>query len=125
MTARHAAEDRAGRPQCLLALAFGGGALLQGEWWRTLGVWIARLLASPMMLAWETLLVQAQANRDVAQALRDVAQANRVVAEAMLLAMREARGSHDKPCQDDELQAWFHDAQGAAAIAQASMDSAE
>ena len=77
-----------------------------------------------MMLAWETLLVQAQANRDVAQALRDVAQANRVVAEAMLLAMREARGSHDKPCQDDELQAWFHDAQGAAAIAQASMDSA-
>ena len=85
LTARHTAEDCAGRLQCLLALVIGGGALLQGEWWKTLGVWIARLLASPMMLAWETLLVQARANRDVAQALRDVAQANRVMAEATLL----------------------------------------
>ena len=78
-----------------------------------------------MGLAWETLLVQAQANRVTAEAQRDVAQANRVMAEAMFFAMREAKGCHDMPCQDDELQAWFHDAQGAAAIAQASMDSAD
>ena len=85
-----------------------------------------------MMLAWETLLVQAQANRvtaeaqrGVAQAQREVAQANRVMAEAMLFAMREAKGCYDMPCQDDELQAWFHDAQGSAAVAQASMDLAD
>ena len=55
--------------------------MLQGEWWKTLGVWIAKLLASPMMLAWETLLVQAQANRVTAEAQRDVAQAQREVAQ--------------------------------------------
>ena len=36
-----------------------------------------RGVASPMMLAWETLLAQAQANRVTAEAQRDVAQANR------------------------------------------------
>ena len=67
-------------------------------------------LASQMLLAWEALLEQARANR--------------VTAEALLIAIRGAQGCHDAPCQDDELQAWFRDAQGVTAIAQASLDLA-
>ena len=63
-----------------------------------------------MLLAWEALLAQARANRDTA--------------EMMLIAMREARGCHDVPCQEDELQAWFHDGQRVAAIAQVPLDLA-
>ena len=61
-----------------------------------------------MLLAWEALLAQAQANRDTA--------------EMMLIAMRESQGCHDVPFQDDELQAWFQDAHVGAAIAKASVD---
>ena len=67
-----------------------------------------------MQLAWEALLEQARANREVAQA-------NRVTAEAMLLAMCEAQGFCGLPCHDDELAAWFHDADGVAAIAKATV----
>ena len=52
-----------------------------------------------------------QAQREVIQVQREarkmqrvLAQANRVTAEAMLVAMREAQGSYDGPCQADELR---------------------
>ena len=97
----------------------------------------------PMQLAWEALLAQAHTNhkaqeqvanlvqahreviqvqRELAQAQREVAQVNRVMAEAALLTMRWAQGCCEMPCQDDELQAWFHDAHVVAAIAKASVD---
>ena len=77
-----------------------------------------------MLLAWEALLAQAQVNRVAAEAQRDAAQACRITAEAMLIALRKAKGCCGVPCQEDELQAWFHDAQGVAAITQVSSDLA-
>ena len=56
------------------------------------------------------------------QVQREVAQANRVMAEATLLGIREAQGFCEVPCQEDELQAWFHDAHGVAVMTQATVD---
>ena len=55
-------------------------------------------------VAWEALLAQARANRDLAQAL--------------LLAMPLERGCSVPP-GSDELQAWFQDADGVAAVGEA------
>ena len=70
-------------------------------------------------------LVQSQremtlAQREVSPVQWELAQANRATAEAMLIAMREAQGCGVVPCQEDELQVWFHGAQGVVAIAQPS-----
>ena len=56
--------------------------------------------------------VTAEAQRVAAEAPRDVARANRITAEALLIAMREAEGCYNVPCQEGELHAWFQDAQG-------------
>ena len=57
-------------------------------------------LACPMQLAWEVLLAQNHTNREMFQAQRQVIQ-----------VQREAQGRVDEPYQEDELHAWFHDAQ--------------
>ena len=73
-----------------------------------------------MQLAWEAVLAQAQTNAMVMEGQRELVHIRRVMAEATLLAIREAHGCCEVPGQDDELQAWFHDAHGVAAIANAS-----
>ena len=62
-----------------------------------------------------------QMQREMIQVQWELAQANRVTADVMLIAMREAQGCGVVPFQEDELQAWFHDVQGVAAIARASV----
>ena len=76
-----------------------------------------------MLVAWEALLAQTQANPAQAQANRDQAYANRVTADALRLArpLRGAQGCCEMP-QDDELQAWFHDAHVVKATAMTSVD---
>ena len=70
-----------------------------------------------MQVAWEALLAQTQANRGQAYA-------NRVTADALLgaMPMRGAQGCCEMPCQDDELQARFHDAHVVTATAKTSVD---
>ena len=81
------------------------------------------------------LLAQAQANRLLAQAqldrgltqvapevdasaLEEIARAGRVLAEVMLAGMARAPGCGEPICRD-ELQAWFHDVHGVAAVGSA------
>ena len=84
----------------------------------------------PMQRAWETLLAQARTNHkaqeniaDLIQVQREVVQVNRIMAEATLLTMRRAQGCCEMPGQEDELQAWYHDAHVVVANAKASVDS--
>ena len=84
----------------------------------------------PMQLAWEVLLAHAHTNLKaheqfamLVQAHREAIQVNRIMVEATLLTMRRAQGCCEVPGQDDELQAWYHDAHAVVANAKASVDS--
>ena len=55
-----------------------------------------------MQHAWEALLAQLEVQREMMQVQREVAQAHRVMAEAALIAIREAQGFCEVPCQEDE-----------------------